>query len=235
MAAPRLALTTMAIPKLFVVALTALLALPSCAKKKATPAGDKAGAGSTGGPAALPGALIGHPAPDFTLKDLDGKEVALASLRGKLVVLEWFNPECPFVKRSHGKGSLVGLAAKHTAAGVAWLAINSGGPGKQGNDLGVNQAAVAQWSLTHPVLRDESGAVGRAYGASNTPHMFVIDSAGTVAYAGAIDNSPDAVGASPTGGTLVNHVEAALSDLAAGRPVATPVTKAYGCSVKYGS
>ena len=85
------------------------------------------------------------------------------------------------------------------------------------------------------VLMDDSGQVGRAYGASNTPHMFVIDSAGKVAYAGAIDNSPDAVGESPTGGTLVNHVEAALSDLAAGRPVATPVTEAYGCSVKYGS
>ncbi len=179
--------------------------------------------------------VLGKPAPDFILEALDGTKVSLTAFKGKVVVLEWFNPGCPFVKKAHGKGSLVDAARRHTAAGVVWLAINSGGPGKQGHELGENQAAVATWGLTHPVLRDVDGAVGHAYGATNTPHMFVIDASGTVVYAGAIDNSPDAEGQAPTGGTLVNHVDAALADLAAGRPVATPLTRAYGCSVKYGA
>jgi peroxiredoxin len=182
-----------------------------------------------------PVSLVGKPAPEFTLKDLDGKDVSLASFRGKTVVLEWFNPECPYVKKSHGKGSLVGTAKKHTDAGVVWLAINSGGAGKQGHDPAVNQAAAKEWSLAHPILRDESGATGKAYGATNTPHMFVIDKAGTVIYAGAIDNSPDGEGGSPEGGTLINYVDAAIADNAAGKPVAAPQTKAYGCSVKYSS
>ncbi len=180
-------------------------------------------------------ALIGKPAPAFTLKDLDGNEVALASFKGKPVVLEWFNPQCPYVKKAHGQGSLVGTAKKHTDAGAVWLAINSGAPGKQGHDPAVNAEAVKTWSLSHPVLRDEDGAVGHAYGATNTPNMYVIDAAGVLVYAGAIDNSPDGEGATPAGGTLVNHVDAALADLAAGRPVATPSTEPYGCGVKYGA
>jgi len=179
--------------------------------------------------------VVGKPAPDFALKDLAGKDVKLSAFKGKLVVLEWFNPGCPFVKRSHSVGSLVDAARRNTKAGVVWLAINSGAPGKQGNDLAMNTEAVKTWALPNPILRDESGAVGKAYGATNTPHMFVIDKAGTVVYAGAIDNSPDAEGKSPEGGPLVNYVDAALADLAAGRPVATPVTRPYGCSVKYGS
>lgn len=180
-------------------------------------------------------AAIGKPAPDFKLKDLNGKEVALSSFKGKVVVLEWFNPGCPFVKKSHGVGSLVDTAKRHTKNGVVWLAINSGGPGKQGADLAMNAEAAKTWSLEHPILRDETGAVGKAYGATNTPHMFVIDKTGVLRYAGAIDNSPDGEGKSPDGGKLVNHVDAALEDLAAGKPVRTPMTKAYGCSVKYAS
>lgn len=179
--------------------------------------------------------VLGKPAPDFKLKALDGSEVSLASFKGKTVVLEWFNPQCPFVVNSHTKGSLVSTAKKHTDAGVVWLAINSGGEGKQGFDPAVNEAKVKEWNLSHPVLRDVDGAVGKAYGATNTPNMFVIDPAGTVVYAGAIDNSPDGEGQSPMGGTLVNHVDAALSDLAAGKPVAVPLTKPYGCGVKYAS
>ena len=180
-------------------------------------------------------AIVGSPAPDFTLKDLDGKDVSLASFKGKTVVLEWFNPGCPFVKKAHGVGSLVDTAQRHTANGVVWLAINSGGAGKQGNELAMNVDAAKTWKLAHPILRDESGAIGKAYGATNTPHMFVIDKTGTVVYGGAIDNSPDAEGQSPTSGKLVNYVDAALSALAAGTPVETHDTKAYGCSVKYGS
>ena len=181
------------------------------------------------------GAEPGAPAPDFTLKDLDGKAVHLADLKGKVVVLEWFNPGCPFVKRSHTVGSLVDTAKRHAKEGVVWLAINSGAPGKEGNALAMNTEAAKTWSMTHPILRDESGAVGKAYGATNTPNMFVIDKTGTVVYGGAIDNSPDGEGQSPQGGKLVNYVDAALADVAAGRAVQTAVTKPYGCSVKYGS
>jgi hypothetical protein len=169
------------------------------------------------------------------LPDLAGKPVKLSAFKGKTIVLEWFNPGCPFVQRSHGVGSLVGTAARIAKTGVVWLAINSGAPGKQGNELASNVEAAEAWSLAHPILRDEAGRVGKAYGATNTPHLFVIDKAGTLVYAGAIDNSPDAEGKAPEGGALVNYVDAALADLAAGRPVATPTTKPYGCSVKYGS
>jgi peroxiredoxin len=179
--------------------------------------------------------VIGKAAPDFTLKDLAGKEVKLASFKGKVVVLEWFNPGCPFVKRSHTVGSLVDTAKRRMKDGIVWLAINSGASGKQGADVAMNSEAVKAWSVPNPILRDESGAVGKAYGATNTPNMFVIDKTGTVVYAGAIDNSPDGEGKSPQGGKLVNYVDAALDDVAAGRTVKTAVTKPYGCTVKYGS
>jgi AhpC/TSA family len=178
---------------------------------------------------------IGKPAPDFTLADVDGHSVHLADYRGKVVVLEWFNPKCPFVNLSHSKGSLKGTAARHIAEGVVWLAIDSSAPGKQGNGVDEIRDGATRMGLAHPILRDESGVVGHTYGATNTPHLFVIDKGGTLVYAGAIDNSPDAEGESPQGGPLVNYVDAALADLAAGRPVRTPRTKAYGCGVKYGS
>ena len=178
-------------------------------------------------------AEVGKPAPDFALPDLDGKQVKLSAFKGKTVVLEWFNPGCPFVKRSHSVGSLVDTAKKATQKSVVWLAINSGGPGKQGASVDDNKSAVKSWSLAHPVLRDETGKVGKTYGATNTPHMFVIDPAGTLVYAGAIDNSPDGEGKSAPDGKLVNYVEAALADVAAKRPVKVATSKAYGCSVKY--
>lgn len=230
--------------------LVLVLAVAACSKSKSAPptepkAPEAAVAAPTADPAAPAvtaearkgtiNAIVGSPAPDFTLKDLEGKDVSLASFKGKTVVLEWFNPGCPFVKKAHGVGSLVDTAKRQTANGVVWLAINSGAPGKQGNELAMNVDAVKTWKLAHPVLRDESGSVGKAYGATNTPHMFVIDKTGIVVYGGAIDNSPDAEGQSPMGGKLVNYVDAALSALAAGTPVETHDTKAYGCSVKYGS
>jgi peroxiredoxin len=179
------------------------------------------------------GAAIGKPAPDFTLGDLDMKLVSLADFKGKIVVLEWFNPGCPFVKKSHSVGSLVDTAKRVTKAGVVWIAINSAAPGKQGSAFEENVAAVKAWDLKHPVLLDPGGTLGKAYGATNTPHIFIIDSAGKLAYAGAIDNSPDAEGKSAPDGKLVNYVDATLADLKAKRAVATPLTKAYGCSVKY--
>ncbi|HEY2513974.1 MAG TPA: thioredoxin family protein [Polyangiaceae bacterium] len=178
-------------------------------------------------------AAVGQPAPDFTLADLNGKPVSLHDYKGKVVVLEWFNPECPFVNNAHDKGSLKGTAARHEAQGVAWLAVNSSGAGKQGSSVEKNVERKAKWGLDHPILLDPSGAVGHAYGATNTPNMFVIDDHGVLAYRGAIDNSPDGEGESPTGGKLVNYVDEALSAVAAKRDVAVKETKAYGCGVKY--
>ena len=183
--------------------------------------------------AAGSGAPVGAEAPDFALQDLDGKTVKLSEQRGKTVVLEWFNPDCPYVRNSHTKGSLVGTAKKATDTGVVWLAVNSGAPGKQGAGAERNKEARKAYSLEHPILLDEKGEVGKTYGATNTPHMYVIDKSGKLVYRGAIDNSPDGEGQSPQGGKLVNYVEAALGDVAAGRPVKTAETKAYGCGVKY--
>ena len=215
------------------LALALSLALPFAACRD--DAANAAPAGKREAPARLTTAAVGKPAPDFTLKDLDGKEVRLSSFKGKVVVLEWFNPGCPYVKKSHTVGSLVDTAQRHAANGVVWLAINSGAPGKQGAEVAQNQDAAKTWSLGHPILRDESGAVGKLYGATNTPHMYVIDKKGVLVYAGAIDNSPDGERQSAPDGKVINYVDAALEALGAGKPVATPTTKAYGCSVKYAS
>ncbi len=182
---------------------------------------------------AFAGAELGKPAPDFTLKDVDGKEVKLSSFKGKTVVLEWFNPECPYVKASHTRGSLVDTAKKQQKNGIVWLSINSGAAGKQGAGAEKSKEGAKGFAMENPILVDEAGTVGKEYGATNTPHLFVIDAKGVLAYRGAIDNSPDGEGQSPEGGKLVNYVDAALEDLAAKRAVKTPDTKAYGCSVKY--
>jgi peroxiredoxin len=178
-------------------------------------------------------AAVGLPAPDFTLSDLAGKPVSLHDYKGKRVVIEWFNPQCPFINLSHTKGSLKGMAARREAQGVVWLAINSSAEGKQGSGVEASKAGQAKFSLDHPILLDPTGAVGHAYGATNTPHMFVIDEAGKLVYRGAIDNSPDGEGESPTSGKLVNYVDSALDSLAAKRDVEVKETKAYGCGVKF--
>jgi peroxiredoxin len=178
-------------------------------------------------------AEIGQPAPDFTLSDTEGHPFHLADAKGKTVVLEWFNPGCPFVRASHTKGSLRDAAKRHSAEGVVWLGVNSAAPGNQGYGAEATREGKNKYGLDHPILLDESGDVGHAFGATNTPHLFVIDASGTLVYRGAVDNSPDGEGESPTDGKLVSYVDAALADLAAGRPVAVPSTKAYGCSVKY--
>ncbi len=178
-------------------------------------------------------AEVGKPAPDFSLPDLDGKVHRLSDYRGKVVVLEWFNPGCPYVVASHTKGSLVGAAERAGKDGVVWLAVNSAARGKQGYGVSENRAAARSWSMSYPILLDESGATGKAYGATNTPHLFVVAKDGTLVYAGAVDNSPDAERGAPQGGVLVEYVPAALADLAAGKPVRFPSTKAYGCGVKY--
>tara|TARA_R110002096_G_scaffold433887_3_gene653821 strand:- start:25511 stop:26167 length:657 start_codon:yes stop_codon:yes gene_type:complete len=166
---------------------------------------------------------------NWTLTDLNGQEVSLASYQGKTVVLEWFSPTCPFIVHAHGEGPLKDMASKVTASGdVVWLAINSNSKGSAA-ELDTNKQAAADWNISHPVLMDSDGAVGRMYGAKTTPHMFVIDPAGEVVYKGALDNAPRG----EAEGEYVNYVEAALGNIAAGTPVALAETKSYGCGVKY--
>jgi peroxiredoxin len=182
-------------------------------------------------------AAVGSQAPDFTLSDLDGRPVTLSSFRGKTVVLEWFNPGCPFVRKAHtaAKGSLKDLPGRKEKEGVVWLAINSSAAGKQGNEPKMNRDVAAEFKVTYPILRDEDGKIGHVYAATNTPHMFVIDPKGTLVYRGAVDNSPDGEGESPSDPSLVNYVEEAIGAIKDGKTVRVPETKAYGCSVKYAS
>jgi peroxiredoxin len=222
---------------LFVLALSACdnskNGRPAATSATAEPGNTPAAGGNAVPAAAGQAASVGQPAPDFSLVDTEGKTFKLSEHRGKTVVLEWFNPGCPYVKNAHTKGSLVTTAARHTKDGVVWVAINSGAPGKQGAGREANVEGAKAFNLTHPILLDEAGAVGRQYGAERTPHMFVIDKKGTLVYAGAIDNSPDGEGESPTDGKLVNYVDQAVDAVKADKPVAVAKTEAYGCSVKY--
>ncbi len=178
-----------------------------------------------------PLAAVGQPAPGFSLPDLNGKQVSLGDFAGKTVVLEWFNPGCPFVEYAHGEGPLKDLAAQWTAKGVVWLSINSSAPGKQGAGLENNRAAAAKWNIQNPILLDEEGKVGRAYGAKTTPHMYVVGPAGKLAYMGALDNAP--LGKVDGGGARQDLVGAALGELLSGKPVTQASTQSYGCGVKY--
>jgi peroxiredoxin len=207
-------------------------AIALIAVASALPTLDKEGEGKQREePKAEAKAAIGKPAPDFQLKDLDGKEIKLSDYKGKIVVLEWFNPECPVVNRAHSEGQLKDQAGRVTKAGVVWLAINSGAAGKQGHGVEKNRKALADWKMPNPILLDEKGDVGRRYEAKTTPHMYVIDAKGVLVYRGGIDNAPSG---KPEGDAkLVNYVDAALADLKADKPVAIADTKAYGCSVKY--
>jgi peroxiredoxin len=212
-----------------------LAALALTAVAGAIPVHEKGHGARTGGsedPARPQKAELGKPAPDFELKDLDGKVVKLSDYKGKVVVLEWFNPECPFVVRGHGEGgSLRGQAERVSKDGIVWLAINSGAEGKQGADVEKNKKTRAEWKLPNPILVDAKGEVGRKYDAKTTPHMYVVDAKGMLVYRGAIDNAPSG---KPEGDAkLVNYVDAALADVKAGKPVAKPEVKSYGCSVKY--
>ncbi|MFT3925877.1 MAG: redoxin family protein [Myxococcales bacterium] len=194
-------------------------------------------------PAAAPttqAAELGKPAPDFTLVDTADKVFKLRELRGKTVVLEWFNPDCPFIKHAHGKGPLTDMASKYETPELVWLSVNSSAPGKQGNGKQRNVDAKVEYHMTNSILLDESGSVGRAYGAAKTPHMFIIDPAGNLVYRGGLDNAPMGVPddarprpADAKPGELVPYVTNALADLKAARTIALADTPPYGCSVKY--
>ena len=180
---------------------------------------------------ALAGVAPGDEAPAFTLKDVEGKEHTLQAYldEGLTVVIEWFNPDCPFIKKHHlDHRTMNDLQAEFAEKDVVWLAINSGAPGKQGAGLERNRKAVEEYEIPFPVLLDESGEVGKAYGARTTPHMFIVTPDGMVAYAGAIDDdrSADKLG-------KTNYVRDALEELTAGKAVSTKDSRPYGCSVKY--
>ncbi|UCF42403.1 MAG: thioredoxin family protein [Planctomycetota bacterium] len=165
-------------------------------------------------------------APQFTLKNYDGKEVSLSDYAGKTVVLEWFNYECPFVLYHYEKPkTMAGLADKYKDKDVVWLAVNS----TKHLSVEKNENFAEKHNLTYPILDDRSGKVGRAYGAKTTPHMFIIDAKDKIVYDGAIDDSP--MGNKKE--DAVNYVDKALAELTAGKAVSTPKTKPYGCSVKY--
>jgi peroxiredoxin len=184
-------------------------------------------------PAAAGGPEVGKPAPDFSLPDLDGKTVQLSQFKGKTVVLEWFNPDCPFVKANHTKGSLKGMAKRFADKGIVWLAVNSNAAGKQGHGADVNRKGKETYGIDYPILLDEKGDVGKMYAARTTPHMYIIDPQGVLVYKGAIDNTP---GSDPEPeDKVVNYVETALGELSAGKAVTTKETEPYGCSVKYAS
>ena len=178
-------------------------------------------------------AVVGQAAPAFTLSDSNGKARSLAEFAGRVVVLEWWNHECPFVGKHYGSGNMQRLQKEWTAKGIVWLTVNSSAPGKQGHVDGVKANAIMREKAGAPtaVLLDADGKVGRAYGAKTTPHMFVVDARGRLVYAGGIDDKPSTDQADVA--AAKNHVAAALAEALAGRPVTTPATSPYGCGVKY--
>ncbi len=184
-------------------------------------------------PLAAADPINGLAAPDFTASDANGRPVRLSALRGKTVVLEWTNSGCPFVRAHYDSGTMQARQREAAAAGIVWISINSGAPGRQGHvdaagaraEIAANKAAPAHY------LPDGDGRIGRLYGAKTTPHMFVIRPDGRLAYQGAIDDRPTAVEAD-AGAATPWAMNAAKAVLAGGNP-APAITRPYGCSVKY--
>ena len=179
------------------------------------------------------GAKVGEPAPAFAVKDTKGREHKLSDLKGKYVVLEWQNKDCPFVQKHYNSNNMQKLQREWTGKGIVWLTVLSSAPGKQGYLTGAQADAWVAERKAMPTgfLLDASGAMGRAYGAKTTPHVFVIDPKGTLIYNGAIDDKPTTeLGDVPP---AKNHLAAALTEAMAGKPVSVAATTPYGCSVKY--
>ena len=178
---------------------------------------------------------VGAPAPAFTAVNSDGKTVNLNDYRGKTIVLEWTNDGCPYVRKHYGSGNMQALQKKWTDQGIVWLSVISSPPGEQGFADGARANSLTAERKATPtlVLLDPKQQVARAYGATSTPHMYIIKPDGMLAYAGAIDDKPTSRTADINGAK--NYVDEALSELKAGKPVSTPATRAYGCVVKYSS
>jgi peroxiredoxin len=178
-------------------------------------------------------AKVGAAAPAFTATATSGKSVSLSDSRGKIVVLEWTNHDCPYVRKHYETANMQGIQKEAVGQGVVWLTIISSSPGTQGyvSPSQADELTATRRASPTAVLLDPTGVVGKMYGATNTPHMYVIDKAGTLVYAGAIDDRPTSRRSDVQGAQ--NYVRAALEAVAAGQPVKTPVTRAYGCTVKY--
>lgn len=176
---------------------------------------------------------LGQPAPAFKAVDADGKTRSLSEFAGKTVVLEWTNAGCPYVQKHYNAGNMQGVQKQAVKDGAVWLTLISSAPGQQGHKSAAEAKAwkAASQAGSSAVLLDPTGAVGKAYDARTTPHMYVIDKSGKLVYMGGIDDKPSADPVTLKGAK--NYVTAALSDLKAGRAVVQPVTRPYGCSVKY--
>ncbi|OHE86028.1 MAG: alkyl hydroperoxide reductase [Lysobacterales bacterium RIFOXYD1_FULL_69_11] len=183
--------------------------------------------------AAVTAAKVGQPAPAFELVDSTGKTRSLAEFAGKTVVLEWTNHGCPFVQKHYGSGNIPSQQRDAVAGGVVWLSINSSAPGQEGHvdGAGAEQVRARTGAAQTAYLLDPSGDTGRTYGAKTTPHMYVIDPQGVLRYAGGIDTIPSPDPADIAQATQL--VPQALAELAAGQPVSVPVSRPYGCAVKY--
>lgn len=177
--------------------------------------------------------VVGQPAPDFTVPDTAGTPVKLSDFRGKVVVLEWTNPGCPFVAKHYDSGNMQGLQKTWGAKDIVWLSISSTNPRSADYQKPDQLAALwkKQGASPRALLMDDDGKVGRLYSARTTPHMYVIDPKGTLVYAGGIDDRRTTSVADVK--TAKNYVTAALTEVTAGKPVSTPTATPYGCSVKY--
>jgi peroxiredoxin len=177
-------------------------------------------------------AAIGSAAPGFTLSDVNGKQIALAQFQGKIVVLEWINPFCPYSRGQYNTNNMQGLQERYVNKGVVWLTINSTNASHANARTNEEFAQVLTDMHSHATsnLRDADGTIGKLYGAKTTPHMFVIDANGVLAYTGAIDDDRSTEGGA---NAKINYVAQAIDELQAGKSVSIPETKPYGCSVKY--
>jgi peroxiredoxin len=181
----------------------------------------------------LPARADNKPAPDFVGLTMTGEHIRLSDFRGKQVVLEWTNHQCPYVRKHYGSGNMQKTQRALTEDGAVWISIISSAPGKQGYVTAeeAQQLTTARGSYADYVVLDPSGSIGQQYGAKTTPHMFVIDEVGQFVYQGAIDDIPSA--SRRTLKDATNLVLAAWADFQASEPVARPITKPYGCTVKY--
>lgn len=184
-------------------------------------------------PAAATDLELGRTPPDFSVKDVTGKTRHLAAQKGKIVVLEWTNHECPFVRKHYDSGNMQRLQKELTAKGVIWWSVISSAPGKQGAVSAEEALAIAKERGAAPsaILLDPKGTIGQLYHAKTTPHLFVIDARGNLAYMGAIDDRPTADPQDIEGAR--NYVRDAVENLIAGKEVDTPSSNPYGCSIKY--
>jgi peroxiredoxin len=182
---------------------------------------------------AVADAILGKPAPDFTGTDSNGNTVKLSDYRGKTVVLEWTNHGCPYVGKHYGTGNMQSLQRQAEEKGIVWLSVISSAPGRQGHVSPdkANELTASRKAAPAAVILDPEGTIGRAYEATATPHMYVIDAAGVLQYKGAIDDKPTANYEDVK--TATNYVTAALDAVAQGRTPDPRATRAYGCSVKY--